>query len=380
MLGPLNRMRFRGWDGISDTLLDWLRIGHAPVEEQDGRARHPLSGLPRRVAIVALVAVAALAAWAYATRGPQVSVTAARMGAAAEVIYATGVVEPTSWAKVSAPSRRRIVEICNCEGQAVKTGDILARLDDAEERAILAQLEVRLERLNEDAERTEALVKRNAAPRATLDEKITQVREQEARVAAQKVRIAELQLRSPVDGVVLRRDGEVGEIASIAAGDALLWVGQPRPLRIVAEVNEDDILRIAPGQSVLLRHEGHTGAPLTATVASITPKGDPDSKTFRVYMSLPDDTPLKIGMSVEANVIVAEAQNAVLIPAEALSGDVVQMVADGKVRERVVKTGVRGTTMVEIRSGLAAGDSVISPFDPKLTEGQTVRPLASASR
>ena len=58
-------------------------------------------------------------------------------------------------------------------------------------------------------------------------------------------------ITAPMDGVVLRRDGEVGEIAE--PGQILFRVGVPKPLQVVAEVNEEDIPRVAVGQTVLLR-------------------------------------------------------------------------------------------------------------------------------
>ncbi len=375
----MQAMSLKTWDGYSDTLLDWLRFGHLPGHDQetsgpdDGQRR---KRGPGRLAVAAVLALAILAAWYGLSRGPEAKVVTAKLGNAAEVIYATGAVEPVQWAKITAVSRRRIVEICNCEGQAVQKGEVLARLEDREERALLAEMEARLTRLKEDAARIDALVKRNAAARATLDEKLTQVREQEARMAALQVRIEDLQLRSPIDGIVLRRDGEIGEIAGIGSNDALLWVGQPRPLRVVAEVNEDDILMITIGQKALLRHEAQAGAPMTAIVASITPAGDPDLKTFRVYLTLPDDTPLKIGMSVEANIIVREALDVVIVPAEAVANGTVQVVKDQRIVETPVEVGIRGTTMVEVRKGLDIGDSIASPHVSGVTTGDAIRPIA----
>ena len=98
------------------------------------------------------------------------------------------------------------------------------------------------------------------------------------------------------------------EIAGTAPNEALLWVGQARPLRIDAEINEEDIVKVRPRQRVLLRHDGHEGTPLEAVVERLTPKGDPETKTFRAYLLLPDDTPLMIGMSVEANIVVREVE------------------------------------------------------------------------
>jgi multidrug efflux pump subunit AcrA (membrane-fusion protein) len=307
----------------------------------------------RNAALLVAGLVVAAAVWLYLSRGVEVKVTIPVRGDAAAVVYATGNVEPVNWAKVAALQRKRIVEICRCEGQPVRKGDILVRLDDDEERAVLTELEARLARYRDDAERLRGLVERNVTARTALDEKLTQVREYEAKVVAQK-------------------DREVGEIAGTGVSDVLMWVGQPTPLRVVAEVNEDDILRIKAGQKTLLRHEGHASSPLLATVASLTPKGDPQTKTFRVYLELPPDTPLRIGMSVEANIVVAEARNAWLIPTEALSGNVVQKVENDRIRLLEIETGIRGTRMTEIVGGLAPATRLVSPFKPQLRDGARV--------
>ncbi|MDX2159091.1 MAG: efflux RND transporter periplasmic adaptor subunit [Hyphomicrobiaceae bacterium] len=326
-------------------------------------------------------AIAAAVAWWVLARGTEVKVAPVVRGDAAAVVYATGIVEPVHWAKVAALQRKRIVELCRCEGLTVRKGDVLARLDDAEERAVLTELEARLKRYREDAERLKGLVERNVTARTTYEEKLTQVREQESRVAAQKDRIEDLSLKAPMDGVVLRRDSEVGEIAGTGTNDVLLWVGEPKPLRVVAEVNEEDILKVEPGQKVLLRHEGNSGVPLVATIDSITPKGDPQTKTFRVYMMIPEQSPLRIGMSVEANIVIAEAKDVLLVPAEAIGGSaMVLTVDDGRVRRRKIETGIRGTRLVEVRSGLTAGQRVVAPWKNDLSDGARVRIVAGAAR
>jgi RND family efflux transporter MFP subunit len=314
-----------------------------------------------------------LVAWWSFGRGTLVSAVAAKRGDAAQVVYATGTVEPVNWAKIATLQRKRILEICTCEGRPVRKGEVLVRLDDGEERAVLRELEARLARLRADAARMKRLVDRNITSQATYDEKLTQVREYEARVAAQMDRIEDLALKSPMDGIVLRRDGEVGEIAGTGANEALLWVGRPKPLRIVAEVNEEDVRRVQPGQRVLLRHEGHTDGPLDGKVERLTPKGDPESKTFRAYILLPEDTPLMIGMSVEANVIVREVKDAVLVPAEAIVDGVVQLSIDNRIVRRPVTVGIRGNQLVEIRSGVVAGNTVLSPFRKDLRHGASIR-------
>ena len=150
-------------------------------------------------------------------------------------------------------------------------------------------------------------------------------------------------------------------------------MGKPKPLRIDADVNEEDMPRVKVGQKVLLRHDGFPGQALEAAVDDITPKGDPQTKTFRVYLALPNETPLRIGMSVEANIVIAARENALVVPAEAIFNGAVDRVADGVVARTPVKTGVRGVRLVEVLAGLDEGARVISPARRDLKDGARVR-------
>ena len=201
-------------------------------------AKLPSSALSTGAIVLALVA--ATGGWMLLARPAVVTLHPIR-GDAAEVVYATGTVEPKDWAKVVSLQRRRIVEICNCEGKRVKKGDVLARLDDIEERAVLTELEARRGTVKADTERLAILLKRNVTTQVAYDEKVTQLREIDARIAAQKDRLYDLDLRAPMDGMVLRNDGSVGEIAGVGNNDVIFWVGEPKPLEIDAEVNEEDM-------------------------------------------------------------------------------------------------------------------------------------------
>ena len=261
----------------------------------------------------------------------------------------------------------------------MKAGDVLARLDDSEERAALAEMEARRSRIDLDTQRIKSLVERNAATQTAYEQSITQLQEYDARISAQKDRIADLQLKAPMDGVVLRRDGEIGEIAGTTAADVLFWVGQPKPLRVVADVNEEDIPRVRTGQKALLRSEGFKDVTLAGTVGDITPKGDPSTKTFRVYLNLPDDTPLRIGMSIEANIVSREKADALLLPAEAIVGDAAFILDGDRLRRKPVIIGIRGSRAVEILSGVNESDRIASPAKTDFVDGLRVRVVAGAT-
>jgi RND family efflux transporter MFP subunit len=143
-------------------------------------------------------------------------------------------------------------------------------------------------------------------------------------------------------------------------------------------VNEEDVPRVTLGQQVLLRTDAFPGQPLAASVSDITPMGDVAAKTFRVKMGLPDDTPLRPGMSVEANIITRQQDNALLVPAEAVQGDVVFAIDGDRLKRRQVRIGIRGTRAVQVLSGLNEGDRVAAPVMPQMQDGLRVRVTEAA--
>ena len=327
----------------------------------------------RRFLLIALlvVLVAAGAGWYRFLRPPLVGAVAAYRGTAVEIVYATGGVEPVTWAKVASLVRGRIVFICHCEGMSVSKGDELAQLDDSEAKAALKELKAREEFLKREMERVSALIEKGAATTQAYQRAAMDLQQVQGLMSVQNEKISEYTIVAPLTGVVLRRDGEVGEIAEV--GQVLFRVGVPRPLQVVAEVNEEDIPRVATGQEVLFRTDAFPNRRLDGKVSEITPMGDVAAKTFRIKVSLPDDTPLKPGMSVEANVVAREKPNALLIPADALQGNAVFVVDGSQARKRAVQIGIRGTRAVEVLSGLKEGERVVSPAPTDLTDGARVR-------
>jgi RND family efflux transporter MFP subunit len=324
----------------------------------------------RLLLLAALVCAGAAAGW-YLMRGPEIGVAAAARGTAAEIVYATGDVEPIRWAKVASVIRERIIEVCNCEGRSVAKGDVLVRLDDKEPRAQLLELQAREDFAQREFERQSELVAHGTSTIQAHERVSTDLRTVQGLISVQMEKLANFVITAPMDGVVLRQDGEIGEIAE--AGQILVRIGALKPLQVVAEVNEEDIPRVAVGQTVLLRTDAFAGQRLEGKVREITPMGDPLAKTFRVRIALPDDTPLKPGMSVEANIITREKANALLVPADSVDGSAVFLVEGDRARKRNVEVGIRGTRTVEILSGLSEGDRVASPISTDLADGRLVR-------
>lgn len=322
------------------------------------------------IVVLGVLTGAGYAGWLW-TGVPAVETAHPVRGPAVQAIYATGVVEPVHWAKVTPFLRGRIASLCNCEGKAVRAGELLARLDDREARAEIAELDAREKFFASQVARYRRLLERGvsssqANERATSDH--AQVR---AAIRAARQRLDDLNLRAPMDGVVLRSDGEVGEVAE--PGQVLFWVGKPKPLWVVGEVDEEDIPKVRVGQNVLIKADAFPGRDLTGTVARITPKGDPITKNYRVRIALPPASPLMIGMTTELNVIVRRVANALLVPADAVADGRVWLVVEGRATARAVTVGIKGGQRFEITAGLGETDTVILAPPAGLQDGAKVR-------
>jgi len=324
-------------------------------------------------ALLALSALAGGAAWAW-QRGAETAteITRPKRGPAIEAVYATGTVEPESWARISPVTSGRIAEILAREGEKVREGQPLARLDDREARARISELEAKAAYWREEKARAETLADSGIRARESAQKARSEYEQAQATIAQARQRRADLLVTSPIDGIVLRRDGEIGELAETK--DALFWVGAPRPLRITAEVDEEDIARVRVGQRVLIKADAFPDQVLEGVVDRLTPKGDPVNKTFRVRVRLPDDTPLLIGMTCEINVIIDQRADALLIPATALVDGRVLVVRDtGRVEARQPRIGIRGRTQLEVLDGLDPDQPVVAAPPPGLKPGDAVR-------
>jgi RND family efflux transporter MFP subunit len=332
-------------------------------------------GMSRRIAIAFAVILTAAAGaaiyFSYFRAAPVVKVTAAIVAPVSETVYGSGTIEPVQWAKVVPLERRRLVQLCRCEGLSVKKDQVLGQQDDAEERSQRDELTVRHQQLVRDLQRAEDDHKHNKISDAEYEQRQTAVNESQSRIAAQNARLDALVLRAPMDGMVLRRDGEVGEIAGPT--EVLFWVGNPSPLQVVADINEEEITKIAVGQAAYLASEAFPGQALRASVSQLTPQGDPTKKTFRVYLLLPADTPLRIGMTVEINIVFREKAQATLVQNEAVVNNTIEIVEDSRIRRVPVSLGVQGSRAVEVIGDVAPGALVVTPARMDLKDGSRVR-------
>jgi RND family efflux transporter MFP subunit len=325
--------------------------------------------------VVALGAVAGVVWWR--ERPVAVTVVAPTRGPAIDAIYATGTVEPTVMLPIAPRVAGRIVELNVDEGQRVRKGQQLARLDDADLVSTVEELEARARYAQSQYERAENLVRQGFMAKAEVDRTRADMDAAIAAVKRARSQRDYMSLTAPADGLIIRRDGEIGQF--IPMGQAVFVLSCCAPLRVTAEVDEEDIARVRVNQKVVLRADALPGELFDGTVSEVTPKGDPVARSYRVRVKLADPTKFKVGMTVDANLIVAERQNAVLVPATAVQNGAVWVVDDERLRRQPVKVGVTGSGRTEIVEGLSADVRIVDSPPADLREGRAVRLRAPAN-
>ncbi|TNE27231.1 MAG: efflux RND transporter periplasmic adaptor subunit, partial [Alphaproteobacteria bacterium] len=270
----------------------------------------------------------------------------------------TGEVEPVRWAKVSTQVPGRVETVLVEEGDAVMAGQALAEMEDHVERARLTEFEARLQYLEKEKKRTEELMRKGFASKSTYDSLVSEYDAVKAQLESQHHVLHRLTITTPLDGTVLKRDIEPGETATMV--DILFWIGDAEHLRITAEVDEEDIALVRTGQNVLIKADAFPDQVLEGTVTETTPKGDPVDKNFRLRVSLPEDSPLMIGMTVEINIVTKQEEDALLVPVNSVRNGRIWVIKNGAPTPVNVTTGIRDTSRIQILDGLKGDETILA--------------------
>jgi len=308
-----------------------------------------------------------------------------------ETVRLSGSVDPVNWTVVKAEVAATLAEVLVREGQAVKRGDVLARFDTRDLAARLAEKESNLAGARAQlayAEKTRtknlALRQKDIVAESSYDQAQSTWQFQQATVQALTAQVEmarkalnDAVVKAPIDGVVSERTVNPGE--TLAVNGKMFVVVDLSRVEVTATVPADEVARLQPGQSVLLRVEGFGERTFRGTLARINPQARPGTRAIPVYVSVDNaDGSLRGGMFASGDAVVAEAENAVALPPAALrrddQGDFVLTVADGRLTRTPVRRGqswARGE-LVQVE-GLPGGAVVVTAPLPGLQAGQAVR-------
>jgi RND family efflux transporter MFP subunit len=405
-------------------LLDQLRIDREQRDEASGSQRGWWIG----AAVALVLLVAAGGAW-FLLRGQAFAVELATAAppstntGQAAILQATGYVTARRQATVSAQITGTLTEVLIEEGEHVKAGQVLARLDDTAQKASLAQseaqyqaaqallgqYEAQLAQARRDLKRNADLVDRHLVSQQAVETAQTQVDTYVAQVESQKkqvelsqatVRGAQVQLgytvvHAPFSGVIIAKAAQAGEIVSpISAGGGFTRTGvgtivDMDSLEIEVDVNEAYINRVQPGQKTPAVLDAYPDWTIPAHVIAIIPTADRSKATVKVRIGIDQkDARILPDMGVRVSFLEESADSSspskgaettpakgVLIPGSAITErdgkTVVFVVTSGRAHSQGV---VPGQTFGDLRlvDGIASGTSVVRSPPAQMQDGARV--------
>ena len=322
---------------------------------------------------VAVIAAAGFLSFSLLSQSTLTAVQPVR-GPSVVAVYATGTVEPVQVARVGANVSGRIEQVLVHEGDTVVEGEVLAILDNREASAAVRELEARLEYATSDVLRYRRLFRSGNTSAASKDQSEANFRSAEAALEAARVRLQEHFIRAAISGNVMRSEMQLDVGDLVTAGKVLFVLGNPTQLWVEAEVDEEDIPRVAVGQRALIRADAFEGQALEGRIKEITPFGDPIARTYRVHIGLPDDTPLLAGMTTELNIILREELDALLVPSSTVVDGVVWTVTVDDIAVRNTPTlGPIDGAFVEVLGGLEEAAWILRSPQDGLRDGDELR-------
>ena len=311
-----------------------------------------------------------------------VEVATARTAHVAPHTWIPGSIVSRDDARIAGIVAGRVVWIAQV-GQRVSAGAALARLDDTVVALRVADLQAQVERAQSQAQLSHNQLERfqSAAkiyPVSQLDEARTQLEMAQhdvARLTAQlkqaKYETEQSEIRAPFPGVVTERFAQRGEYLQVGAA-------------VVRLVNTEDVearataalafaTNVKAGQTVALRVAGEEQR---GTVRAVVPVGDDHSRQFEVRVSLAK-TRWPVGTAVEVSVATGADRAAVVVPRDAIvirqtHSYVMRVAQNGTVERREVESGSAVEDLVEIRTGVSAGDRLVVRGAERLEPGQQI--------
>jgi membrane fusion protein, multidrug efflux system len=295
-------------------------------------------------------------------KAPVVQVFSAKKTTVSHVLEVTGSVEAYREARLASSAEGPVLHISVREGDRVKQGEELLSMGRKEgAEALIASLREELKKEEDNLRRTRLLVEQEAIPAEELDQARASYEKVRAQLVSAEEKVKDYSVTAPWSGVVSRLNVKEGEF--VAPRTVLLEIYDPASLVVRAAVPEKHAAEIKAGMPVNVKLDVYPHDIFQGQVDRVYPYLDSRFRTRTMEISLDPSIDLLPGMFARMEVMVKKIDDAVVVPVEAVitgpEGPAVFIVKEGMALERQVELGIEEKNLVQIVSGIQAGDRVI---------------------
>jgi len=292
----------------------------------------------------------------------------------------TATLEPRAEAQVVAKTSGVALEVLVEEGQAVRAGQVLVRLDPDRARLQAAQSSAQARKLEANFKRAQQLEAQQMVSANDLDQLRYDLENARAVNRLANLELSYSNVVAPISGVIASRDIKPGNFVQI--NSPIFRIVDTARLEATLNVPEREIAKLRPGQAVELTVDALPGRRFTGTVDRVSPAVDTGSGTFRVVAAFEGEGDLQAGMFSRLAIRYDQREDALVVPRRALLEDggepAVFAIRDGKASRVALELGYSDGGWVEVRKGLGEGDAVVVAGKAALREGTAVQVLGDA--
>ena len=297
------------------------------------------------------------------------------LGAIDAAYRGTATLEAEDEATVVARTTGVIQQILAEEGQRVRAGQPLARLETGRLKLEVARAKAEADKAQENFDRNTRIFEKNLISKELYDQSRFSLDSARAAYDLAKLTLQESEITAPISGMVSARFIKVGN--QIQPGSQAFRVTQMDTLHAAIYVPERDIHKLAPRQSATLSVDAWPDKTFKGSILRVNPVVDASTGTVKVTVAMaPGQGDLKPGMFGRVEILYDRRESAILVPKDAvLTEDAAQsvfVVADSKAHRRAIKIGYSNGTSYEVLEGLKPGDQVVTTGQANLKDDAKV--------
>ncbi len=278
--------------------------------------------------------------------------------------------------QVLAESSREVTALLVEEGDTVRRGAVLIRLEDDEQRTEVERIEGQIERAGRELERNENLFDQQLISEQELNDKRYDVEQLELALSDAKRELSYTEVRAPISGTITQRLVKVGD--HITVNQHLFDIIDFSSIVARVYVPEKELVRLETGQVARLSAQALGDQERYGAIDRIAPVVDSRSGTVKVTVAIPEEEGLRPGMYVSVDLVTEVHDEALLVPKRALVYDddqlfVFRMVSEDRVERLLIQPVLEDRENIEPAGLLNAGDRIVVAGQAGLKDGSLVR-------
>lgn len=316
-----------------------------------------------------------------AQRTPIVEVHAVSRGSIARQVTVTGTVDPLRLIGVNAQLAGALTTVNVQEGDMVRQGAVLARVNDTEIASQLAAAEASFDVAEAAYERAQQLRERRVITLPEYERDRTAYAAAKAQVEQLRTRVGYATVLAPATGVVTEKLVETGDV--VGNQTRLFTIADVSQLVVRLGVSELDVVQLEQGDAVVVTLDALPNRQLSGRIRRIFPVGDPTTRLVPVEVVLDAQSArvARPGFLARVTFDLTTSNNVLLVPVSAVLGgqgsQAVFVVENNTAVRRTVSTGLTSRGRVEVVSGLSDGEQVVVTGHNELRDGMTVRAVGA---